>query len=84
MSLAISNFPIKFMSVFEHRQHFSKMEEDKSHCLVTYVLRKINSNEDRFLLISERFSSFVETQFYFGIAKTALNLCTLKFLLHHF
>ena len=84
MSLAISDFPIKFMSAFEDRHYLSKMVEGKSHCLVTYVLRKINSNEDRSLSISEKLNSFAETQFYFGIAKTALNLCTLKFLLRSF
>ena len=84
MSLAISDFPIKFMSAFADKCYFSKMAEGKSHCLVTYVPRKVNSNEDRFLPISERFNSFVETQFNFRIAKAALSLCTLKFLLRRF
>ena len=65
------------MSAFEDRQYISKMGEGRSHCLVTYVLRKINCNEDRFLPILERFSSFAEIKFYFGIAETALNLSTL-------
>ena len=65
MSLTIPNFLIKFMSTFEDRHYISKIGEGKSHCLATYVLRKINSNEDRFLPILERFNSLGEIKFYF-------------------
>ena len=77
-------FTVPNFSAFKHRRYFSKFVEGKSHCLVTNKLRKKDSNQDRFLLISERTNSFLEIEAYFRITKTALDLCTCKFLLRRF
>ena len=62
MPLAIPNISIKFVSAFKDLYHFSEVGEGKFHCLITYIFRKIDSDEDRLLPISERPTPFVETQ----------------------
>ena len=81
MPLAIPNISIKFVSAFKDLYHFSEVGEGKFHCLITYIFRKIDSDEDRLLPISERPTPFVETQRDICFAKTALDRCILKFLL---
>ena len=71
MPLAIPNHSIKFVSAFKDLHHFSESGEGKFHWLITYVFRKIDSNEDRFLPISERPTPFVETQRDICFTKTA-------------
>ena len=72
------------MSSFENSHNFSKIGEGKSHCLVTNELRKENGHKNRFCPISEKTNSFTEIQTGFWIAKTALDVCTFKFLPRRF
>ena len=83
MSFPVSDGSIKFVSTFEYRHYLSKVGESEPHCLVTNELRE-NVHKDRFFPISERTNLFPETKIDFWIAKTALDLCTLKFFLRRF
>ena len=59
----VSYILIKCMSALKYRRDFSKIEESKSHYLVTYVPRKENCNKSRLLPTSERTKSpFTETK----------------------
>lgn len=84
MSFTISDISVNFVSSFKDRHDFPKFGEGKSHRLVTNKLRKGNSHKDSFSPISEMTNSFAEIETKFGIAKTALDLCTLEFFLHRF
>ena len=84
MSFPVSDGSIKFVSTFEYRHYLSKVGEGKSHRLVANELRKEDGHKDRFSPISERTNSFPKIKTDFWIAKTALDLCTLKFLLRRF
>ena len=84
MSFTISDISVNFMSSFKDRHNFPRFGEGKSHHLVTNELRKGNGHKDRFSPICERTNSFAEIETKLGIAKTALDLCTLEFLLRQF
>ena len=84
MPFSILNFPVKFVSLFEHGHYLSKIGEGEPYYLVTNEFRKKNGHKDRFSPISERTNSFTEIKTDFWITKTALDLCTLKFLLRRF
>ena len=60
MLFSVSDGSIKFMSTFECRHDLSKIEEGKSHHLVTNELRKEDSHKNRFSPISERTNSFAK------------------------
>ena len=84
MSFPVSNGSIKFVSTFEYRHHLSNVWESEPHHMVANELREEDGHKDRFSSISKRTNLFPETKTDFWIAKTALDLCTLKFLLRHF
>ena len=84
MSFTISDISVNSVSFFKDRHNFPRFGEGKSHRQVTNKLRKGNSHKDRFSPISERTNSFAEIETKFGTTKTALDLCTLEFLLHRF
>ena len=69
------------LSAFEDRHHFTKIGENRSHCLVTNELRKKDGDKGKSLAICERTNSFAEIKAYFRIIKTALDPCTWEFLL---
>ena len=58
-----------------------KLERASLTAMIANELRKEDGHKDRFSPISERTNSFPEIKTDFWIAKTALDLCTLKFLL---
>ena len=60
MPFTILNFPVKFVSLFEHGHHLSKIGEGEPYYLVTNEFRKKNGHKDRFSPISERTNSFTE------------------------
>ena len=64
MPLSISDILIKFVSAFVDRHFISEIREGKFHCLVTNKLRQIDSNEGRFLPISERTDAFMKIRLY--------------------
>ena len=64
MTLSISDIVIKFVSAFEDRHYIPEIPEGKFHCLVTNKLRQIDSNEGRFLPISERTDAFMKIRLY--------------------
>ena len=76
MSFPVSDGSIKFVSSLEYRHYISKIGEGKSHRLVANELRKEDGHKARF--------SPIEIKADFWIAKTALDLSTLKFLLRRF
>ena len=84
MPFTILNFSVKIVSSFEYRHYLSKIGEGEPHCLVNNELRKEDGHKDRFSSISERINSFTKIKTDFLIAKTALDLCTLKFFLRRF
>ena len=84
MSFPVSGGSIKFASTSEYRNYLSKVGEGKSHHLATNELRKEDGHKDRLSPISEKTNSFPEIKTDIWITKTALDLCTLKFLLPHF
>ena len=84
MSFPVSDGSIKFVSTFEYRHYLSKVGESEPHRLVANEIREEDVHKDRFSPISERANLFPETKKDFWIAKTALNFCTLKFLLRRF
>ena len=84
ISFPVSDESIKFVSTFEYRHYLSKVWENEPHRLVANELREDDGHKDMFSPISERTNSFPENKADFWIAKTALDLCTLKFLLHRF
>ena len=84
MSFPVSDGSIKFVSTFEYRHYLSNVGESERHRLVANELREEDGHKDSFYPISERSNSFPETKTDFWIAKTVLDLCTLKFLLCRF
>ena len=83
-SFPVSDGSIRFVSSFEYRHCLSKVGEGQSPRLVANELRKEDSHKDRLSPISERTNSFLEIKTDLWIAETALDLCTLKFLLRCF
>ena len=58
MSFTVSNSIIEFLPALKHRHDFSKIEEEKSHRLVTNQLREEDSDIYSFPPISERTKLF--------------------------